>query len=232
MAFFSKKANGKKAETRSEPAGDPIGRVTPTAATGADSYTGSYTEPIPSTPSDRPASFTPPPVSSAPAANPTTVLPPEELKIRAGQAKMKAAAFGGIVAVLMRAAPYRNTTLAELEGLVVPAVLSGQFSLAEVQSQHNGLMAAVGVVLWARVSPEVDLRLTTNLNTPIKLAPHEWTSGDILWVVDAVGDQRVIGPMLQGLVQSAWQGKSVKIRARDKDGQVRVGTIAFKPAAA
>jgi hemolysin-activating ACP:hemolysin acyltransferase len=173
----------------------------------------------------------PPPVSPAPAANPTTALTPEELKRRAAHAKMKAAALGGIVAVLMRAAPYRNMTLAELQGLVVPALLSGQFRLAEVQSQLNGMMAPVGLVLWARVSPEVDQRLTAGIHMPIKLAPQEWTSGDILWVVDAIGDQRVIAPMLQGLVQSAWQGKPVKIRARDKDGQFRVGTISVKLAA-
>src|SRR5262249_43714026 len=79
-------------------------------------------------------------------------------------------------------------------------------------------------------SREVDQRLTADLNTPIKLGPQEWTSGDIVWIVDAVGDERVIGPMLQGLVQTAWQGKPGKMRARDKDGQVRVAAIAIKTA--
>jgi hemolysin-activating ACP:hemolysin acyltransferase len=160
------------------------------------------------------------------------VLPPEELKKRAAQAKLKAAVFGEIVAVLMRSPPYRATTLAELEGLVVPAVLTGQFSLAEVQSKQNGLMAPVGVVLWALVSADVDQRLCSELNTPIKLAPTEWKSGEIVWVVDAVGDQRIITHMLRGLAKSTWYGKPVKMRVRDKDGRVRVGTITFNPKAA
>src|SRR5262249_37052573 len=125
MALFGKKANGQKAETRSEPIDDTVAKVAPTAASGADSYAGSYTEPVRSTRSHQPAPAMPPPVSSAPTADPTTVLSPEELRKRAAQAKMNAAAFGGVVAVLMRAARYRTTTLAELEGLVVPAVQSG-----------------------------------------------------------------------------------------------------------
>jgi hypothetical protein len=34
----------------------------------------------------------------------------------------------------------------------------------------------------------VDKRLSENLTAPIRLRPDEWKSGDILWLVDAIGD--------------------------------------------
>ena len=37
----------------------------------------------------------------------------------------------------------------------------------------------VGLALWAYVSKDVDERLSSNLDQPIKLVPHEWKSGDI-----------------------------------------------------
>jgi hemolysin-activating ACP:hemolysin acyltransferase len=228
MGFFGKKTNGKK-NIESEQARGALTSAPTAAPSGADSSMGSYAHPPRLSRPNQPAPPMPPPASPAPTTHSANALPPEELKKRAAQAKLKAAAFGEVVAVLMRSAPYRATTLAELEGLVVPAVLTGQFSLAEVQSKQNGLMAPVGVVFWALVSADVDQRLSAELNTPIKLAPQEWKSGEIVWVVDAVGDQRVITPMLQGLAKGTWYGKPVKMRVRDKDGRVRVGTITFKP---
>lgn len=87
----------------------------------------------------------------------------------------------------------------DLEWFVMPALSTGQFSIADAQSKTVGYSLPIGVVLWARVSPEVDKRLAANLDQPVRLKPDEWTSGDIYWLMEAVGDSRVIGPMLKGL---------------------------------
>ena len=66
--------------------------------------------------------------------------------------------LGQIVAVLMRSPQHKHYSLADLVWLVLPAMLSGQFRIA--QAQQAGAVAPVGVVLWAQVSADVDRRLS------------------------------------------------------------------------
>jgi hemolysin-activating ACP:hemolysin acyltransferase len=133
-------------------------------------------------------------------------------------AKHFAAAFGEIVAILMRAPEYKNFPIADLEWLVIPAITTRQFFVSTAQSKTSGLTAPVGAVLWASVSPEIDRRLSASASLPVKLAVNEWKSGDILWVVAAVGDQRVLHGMLGHLQQKDWSGKPVKILGKGPDG--------------
>ena len=166
----------------------------------------------------------PSPEAAAPApAMPE--LPAEELSRRAALSKRLAGAFGEIVSVLMRSEAHRTQMLMDLEWLVLPALATGQFTIAGAQSKSVGYSLPVGAVLWARVSPEVDQRLASNLDQPLRLKPEEWASGDIYWLVEAVGDNRVIGPMLKGLAEREWKGKQVKFRARNEQGQRVVKVI-------
>jgi|SoiMethySBSTD1v2_1073268.scaffolds.fasta_scaffold259772_2 cytolysin-activating lysine-acyltransferase len=167
-----------------------------------------------------------PPAPDAAASAPAMPeLPAEELSRRAALSKRLAGAFGEIVSVLMRSETHRTQMLMDLEWLVLPALATGQFTIAGAQSKSVGYSLPVGVVLWARVSPEVDGRLASNLNQPMRLKPEEWASGDIHWLVEAVGDNRVIGPMLKGLAEREWKGKQVKVRARNEKGERVVKTI-------
>jgi hemolysin-activating ACP:hemolysin acyltransferase len=102
--------------------------------------------------------------------------------------------------------------------------------MMDAQSKTIGFTQPVGLVLWARVSPEVDQRLSSNLTLPIPLKPEEWTSGDILWIVEAVGAQQAMGPLLKALSEREWKGKPVKMRARDEAGHVVVRTVQGAPA--
>lgn len=149
---------------------------------------------------------------------------PKQIKKNAGATKLLAATFGEIISLLMRAPQYRAATLADLDWLVVPAVLSRQFSLAEARSKKNGLTTPVALVMWANVSKDVDARLSQEIDKPIKLAPAEWRCGDIVWVVEALGDARVLEAMLKQLVAKQWPGKQVKLRTK-KDGKPVVGVL-------
>ena len=100
--------------------------------------------------------------------------------------------------------------LADLQWLVVPAIASGQFTLAEAQHAGNGMTAPVGVVLWARVSADVDQRLSASTAHPVRLEPKDWTSGDILWLMEAIGEKPVVNAMLTRLSETQWKGKQVK----------------------
>jgi hemolysin-activating ACP:hemolysin acyltransferase len=152
-------------------------------------------------------------------------LSSDELRRRAELSKRMMAAFGEAVSVLMRSETHRHLFLADLETLLLPPIAAGQFSLMDAQSKAVGFTQPVGLALWARVSAEVDRRLSSNLDLPMRLKPDEWTSGDIFWIVEAVGDQRAMGPLLKALSEREWKGKPVKLRARDEAGRPVVKVI-------
>ena len=133
--------------------------------------------------------------------------------------------FGEIVSVLMRAPSYRELPLSALEDLVMPPLLNGQILVAEGQSQTTGLVAPLAIGLWARVSEEVDQRLSSDLDQPIQLAHSEWNSGDFPWLIILEGDSRLIAPMIKSLQQSAVGGKPVKMRSLNEEGKQIVNVL-------
>ena len=172
----------------------------------------------------------PHPVQATPVHNPASPptgpdLTPDELQRAAQASKAVMAVFGEITNVLMRAPNYKNLTLADLEWLVLPAVITGQYSVAEAQSKLNGLLAPLAVLFWASVSPDVDKRITENLSIPIRLTPQDWRSGDIIWIVDVIGDPRVIQAMIKNAAASQWTGRQVKLRKRGPDGAPAIAVL-------
>lgn len=164
------------------------------------------------------------------AAEKSKAVPKEELKRRAQLAKQLSSAFGDIVTLLMRSQSERGKTLADLEWMVVPAMQTGQFAVAEAQAQDTGVVAPMGVVLWAMVSESVDKRLAAQLDQPMDLKPGEWKSGDIPWIVAAFGEPKIINQLFQQLSKNVFTKAPAKLRARDKDGKPFVGRLEFKAA--
>jgi hemolysin-activating ACP:hemolysin acyltransferase len=146
------------------------------------------------------------------------ILSPEEVSRVAERAKRIAAAFGEIVSVLMRTPAYRHLFLADLEWLVLPAIATGQFALAEAR-QKDGLSMPVAVLLWATVSEEVDVRLTSNLGQPVRLKPSEWASGAQAWLVEAIGDRGAVKALLDQTLAGPLSGRSFKVASRGADGK-------------
>ncbi|MDX2265716.1 MAG: toxin-activating lysine-acyltransferase [Hyphomicrobiales bacterium] len=144
---------------------------------------------------------------------------------RALAAKFKAAAFGEIVSVLMRSKNHRALTLAEIETFVVPPVLSKQYLVARARPQNDPSDAGmpVGVVLWAKVSDELDRRLSAAAGA-VALNPADWTSGEHLWVIDVVAAPAVAQAMIEELKRSVFAGRRAKIRVR-REGGIAVETI-------
>ena len=129
----------------------------------------------------------------------------EEMKRRAALARDVSANFGQLVSLLMRSRAHRFHMLADLEYMIVPAIATRQFRVAEGVSAEAGLVAPVAAVMWASVSAEVDQRLTEAVDQPIRLKPEEWRSGEVVWIVDAVGDPKAINALLQHLKQNELQ---------------------------
>lgn len=142
-----------------------------------------------------------------------------------------AQAFANVVAVMMRDPGFRKLRLADLEWLALPPIMAGQWRLvqAPVQTGQTGsgaaVMAPMGVVLWARVSSEIDKRLTTELDKPVFLQPNQWVSGDHIWIVAAAGDQRLLPGFLRNLAETEFEGMTVKMRAHDREGKPTIITI-------
>lgn len=183
-------------------------------------------------PAPAPAAAVPPPVaapaSPAQAAASTAFAQPlnaEDAKKRAALAKHVAASFGEIVTLLMRSPADRQRPLQDLEWMIVPGLMTGQFAIADAQSKETGAVMTVGAVLWAFVSPDVDARLSQAGEQAPRLAPNEWRSGEIPWVVMAIGDPKVLSGLLQQLSKTVFKDKSAKIRARGADGKTVVGRI-------
>lgn len=145
-------------------------------------------------------------------------------KRRISQARKKSAAFGQVVAVMARSEQHRNLPIGEVRWLVAPPVRSGQFMLAGKRLQKNGMVVPTAALMWARVSDEIDKQLAAS-NKPVRLSPKAWTSGENLWLIEAVGDPALVPKMIEQLGSREWKGKTVKVRARQPDGSLGVQAI-------
>ena len=134
-------------------------------------------------------------------------------------------AFVDAMQVLMRSPHYMNHTLADLEWLLVPAVKTRQISIAKAQLKANGRVMPIGVIMWASVSPEVNARIASEIAERVKVKPDEWQSGSIIWLVDAIGDPKIIQSMIERLTATDWKGRSVHMRAQGANGQIEVATL-------
>ncbi len=160
--------------------------------------------------------------NGAPAAK---AVSQEDLKRIAAMSRDVSASFGQLVSLMMRMRQYKFTMLSELEWLLLPAIATRQFRVAEGVSQDKGLVAPIAAVLWAQVNPEVDRRIAESLDLPIRLKPEEWRSGENFWIIEALGDPKGVTAMLQHLKQNELKDKVVKMRVRSNDGKVTVGRL-------
>jgi len=142
--------------------------------------------------------------------------------------------FAQIVSVLMRDRNFRKVPIGELEWLVLPPLMHGQFALAHAslpQPEAKGggksigpAVVPVAVALWAQVSANVDKALA-NVDAPIKLQPADWTSGKNVWLLALAGDQRAVPKFLTQLTQTTFKGRHVKMRKRAANGKVVITTL-------
>ena len=145
--------------------------------------------------------------------------------VGAAMSKLISASVGDMIVVMSRAPAYKFHTLADIEWLVLPAVLSGQFYVAEMAHAEHGLRAPVGCVTWASVSDAVAARLAEGSGPSTRLKPDDWTSGPHLWLIDAVGEPRVVAEALAMLVETRFKEQPVRMVVRDAGGGMRVETV-------
>ena len=149
-------------------------------------------------------------------------------KVRRDAASLRnSLAFTQAVGVLMRSPHYREYKIGDLEWLLLPPMTNRQFRIGEVKLDpaHGGATIPASLVLWALVSPEVDKRLTETTDAEPKLAPAEWTSGDIPWLVHAAGETRFVRAIVDQLMATTFKDRTLKVLGRDKDNNVRIHVL-------
>ena len=138
--------------------------------------------------------------------------PESQVRRRVSDSKALHAAFGEIVNLLMRTPEFKHLPLLTLEGLVLPSLISGQFAILEGQEMGQSIVAPMAVILWASVSEDVDQKLSGNSNSPTKLTAKDWKSGDVPWIILAVGDERFVTKLKSHVEKRVLNGRQFKYR--------------------
>lgn len=148
-----------------------------------------------------------------------------EAKQKQMMAKLVAASFGEVVTLMMRTPRYRKMPIETLEATAAAPVALGQVAIAEAQSKETGAVMPIAAVLWARVSPEVDRRLSDTENETTSLNVNEWRSGNIPWIIEAIGERKALGKLLHQLVTTVFKSTPPKMRTTGADGKPTVGRL-------
>ncbi len=160
-----------------------------------------------------------------PAAEPTGAPEFSPQQIAGAVSKLISATIGDCAVVFSKSPAHKHYSLADIEWMILPAVVSGQVYVAEAQHKEIGARVPVAVVLWARVSAETDQRLTASSGQKIRLRPDEWQSGDILWIIDVAGDPQAIESALRQLAVTVFKDRPAKLVMADAHGKPSIAYL-------
>jgi cytolysin-activating lysine-acyltransferase len=119
--------------------------------------------------------------------------------------------FGEMAWLLTQSPTHKHYSLADLEWMVMPALLLQQYRVFRDGARP------VGVALWAFLSEEAEVRLADGKS---HIRPDEWKSGDRCWLIDLVApfstaENQMIGRMLTDLSQTVLKGREFKFWRTD-----------------
>lgn len=127
-----------------------------------------------------------------------------------GEPITMAGVLGEITWVLSQHRSHRYMFLADLEWLVMPPVLAGQYRIFRTEE------GPIGVALWAYLSDKAEKRISEGLG---RVAPAEWRSGANLWIIDLIAPFGGDDKMINELKKSVFKGQSFKYPKVTPDGQ-------------
>ncbi|MDR4459115.1 MAG: toxin-activating lysine-acyltransferase [Nitrospirales bacterium] len=133
------------------------------------------------------------------------------------------ALFGEIVALLSFSLVFKHLSLGDLEWLMIPALSTNQMTVVRGKlKDQNGLLVPMGFALWAHVSVDVDNKLEAQqqANVPFRLAPQDWKSGAIPWLLAVLAPKEVAQALVKKIEDSVFKDKTYK---RFAFGQMGVG---------
>ncbi len=171
--------------------------------------------------------------------------PPETGKspiAKPGDGRSLGAALGDIVQVLTLTEGLNAFALKDLEWLVMPGLQTGQFAIAHGDPRSRADIETAGgqqvtipvaIVLWALVAPEVDARLQSLQDADpvaevVRLAPDEWRSGQIPWILVAAGTPDALRATLTRLASVVFKGEPARMLV-NADGKLKVELLRRPP---
>jgi hemolysin-activating ACP:hemolysin acyltransferase len=160
------------------------------------------------------ANALPPDTSQAPAFS--------QQQLGGAASKLVSASVGDIAVVFSRSQSHEHYALADIQWMIVPPVVLGQFYVAELEHKEHGVRAPVAAVTWAHVSPEVDQRLRAQDGERVKLAPTEWNSGEITWLIDMAGEPAALAATLRKLNVTTFASMPVHVWTVNSSGEKQV----------
>ncbi len=155
---------------------------------------------------------------SPPAVSEAVAKDDVDARRRAASIRQVHAAFGQIVGLLMRAPNFRSMPLSNLESLLLPALVKGQYLIAEKQQQENGFSVPVAALVWALVSDDIDQKMSQSQGRSINLKATDWRSGENAWITTAIGDKALLAPLIDRLRKTALKGRKVKFFSATPEG--------------
>jgi cytolysin-activating lysine-acyltransferase len=105
-------------------------------------------------------------------------------------------AVGQVVLAMIGVPRYRHSSIADLEQLVLEPLLRDRIAIASSKAKEGGDVidgALAGIAIWASVSEAVEQKIREEIKAgvfPIRLKPHEWASGDRVWLFDVIAPSR------------------------------------------
>lgn len=111
--------------------------------------------------------------------------------------------FGEITWLMTQSPIYRHFTIADLEWLVMPAILLRQFRMFYHEDKP------VGVVLYAFLSEEAEKRIEAGAPT---MRPNDWKSGESLWIIEAIAPFGGASEMVDDLKKGQFPDREIKFR--------------------
>jgi hemolysin-activating ACP:hemolysin acyltransferase len=149
----------------------------------------------------------------------------EPAQVGAVFSKLFAASIGDIVIALSRSSAHKHHSLADIEWMVMPPVVAGQFYVAEAMNKERGFRVPIAVVTWAFVSDDVDQLLEKQSGSMRRLRPDQWNCGGIGWLIDAAGDAEGVKAALQWLAAGPFKARSLKMTVRGAGNATKVTTL-------
>ena len=137
--------------------------------------------------------------------------------------KMVASAIGDMVTLYSKDPAHKHFAFADMEWKILPPIINGQFSITHADDEVFGTLRPIGLVTWAKVSDELDERLSKQADGQVvRLRPSEWNCGENVWLVDVVGTSEGIIKLLKMLHENQLSDLSAKLPIRDKNGEMNI----------
>jgi cytolysin-activating lysine-acyltransferase len=140
----------------------------------------------------------------------TTPTPTEQQLASATKELAKLPLLGPVMWLYARDPQRKYTFVADLDWRLLPPLVLDQCKLYNKQELPWAFFS------WAFVSPEIDQRLRSASPT---IAPHEWRSGSLPWLIDVITPFGTEPALIQEVVSQFAKGQKVSAWVPDATGQ-------------